>query len=186
MVRMAKLLLYLILFKFCLVSTKKDTHKPEQQLHRGTLRELHNMTETFSNEECPPLNAISLPVYHRNLYIPPQFGSVASHEVAQLWVPTQYEMVFNVPDIKPQMDWSLIGSRGAIIPLHMDSDGLGTLIVVLNGSKYWILMMRFGEHEIVCSVDSLGPKWDPYFVNNGNNADQYCFEGVHLQKGDIL
>ena len=88
MVRMAKLLLYLILFKFCLVSTKKDTHKPEQQLHWGTLRELHNMTETFSNEECPPLNAISLPAYHRSLYIPPQFGSVASHEVAQLWVPT--------------------------------------------------------------------------------------------------
>ena len=68
----------------------------------------------------------------------------------------------------------------------MDSDGLGTLIVVLNGSKYWILMMRFGEHEIVCSINSLRPKWDPYFVNNWNNADQYCFEGVHLQKGDML
>ena len=104
MVRMAKLL---ILFKFRLVSTKKDAHKPEQQLHQGTLRELHNMTETFSNEECP----------------------------------TQYETVFNIPDIKPQMEWSLIGSRGAISPLHTDSNGLGTLIVVLNGSKYWILMM---------------------------------------------
>ena len=141
MVRMAKLLLYLILFKFCLVSMKKDAHKPEQQLHWGTLRELHNMTETFSNEECPPLNTISLPAYRRNLYIPPQFGSVASHEVAQSRVPTQYETVFNVPDIKPQMELSLIRSRGAISPLHMDSNGLGTLIVVLNGSKYWILMM---------------------------------------------
>ena len=119
---------------------KKDAYKPEQQLHQGTLRELHNMTETFSNKECPPLNAISLPAYHRNLYIPPQFGSVASHEVAQLRISTQYETVFNVPDIKPQMAWSLIRSRGAISPLHMDSDGLGTLIIVLNGSKYWILM----------------------------------------------
>ena len=60
MVRMAKLLLYLILFKFHLVLMKKDAHKPEQQLHQGTLRELHNMTETFSNEECPPLSTISL------------------------------------------------------------------------------------------------------------------------------
>ena len=94
--------------------------------------------------------------------------------------------MFNIPDIKPQMEWSLIGSRGTISPLHTDSDGLGTLIVVLNGSKYWILMMRFGEHEINCSVNSLRPKWDPYFVNNGNNADQYCFEGVYLQKGDML
>ena len=72
--------------------------------------------------------------------IPPQFSSVASHEVAQSRVPTQYETVFNIPDIKPQMEWSLIGSRGAISPLHTDSDGLGTLIIVLNGSKYWILM----------------------------------------------
>ena len=141
MVRMAKLLLYLILFKFCLVLTKKDAHKPEQQFHRGTLRELHNMTETFSNKECPPLNTISLPAYHRNLYTPPQFGSVASHEVAQLQLPTQYEMVFDVPDIKHQMEWSLIKSRGTINPLHTDSDGLGTVITVLNGSKYWILMM---------------------------------------------
>ena len=111
---------------------KKDAHKPEWQLHWGTLRELHNMTETFSNKECPPLNAISLPAYCRNLYIPPQFGSVASHEVAQSQVPNQYETVFNVPGIKPQMEWSLIGIRGAIIPLHTDSDGLGTLIIVLK------------------------------------------------------
>ena len=135
---------------------------------------------------APPLNAISLPVHHRNLYIPPQFGSVASHEVAQSRVPIHYGDVFDVPDIRPLMEWSLIGTKGTVSPLHADSDGLGTAIVVLKGSKYWIAVTRFGEHDIISSFDSLGPAWNPYFVNDGNNADRFRFEGVHLQKGDML
>jgi len=84
------------------------------------------------------------------------------------------------------MEWSLIGTKGTVSPLHADSDGLGTAIVVLKGSKYWIAVTRFGEHDIISSFDSLGPAWNPYFVNDGNNADRFRFEGVHLQKGDML
>jgi len=84
------------------------------------------------------------------------------------------------------MEWSLIGSRGTVSPFHVDSDGLGTVVVILKGSKYWILATRLGEHDIICSVDSLGPSWTPYFVNEGNNVDRFSFEGVHLQKGDML
>jgi hypothetical protein len=105
--------------------------------------------------------------------------------VAQSRVPSNYENMFDIPDIKPLMEWSLIGSRGTVSPLHANSDGLGTVVVVLEGSKYWILVTRFGENDI-CSGDSLEPAWNPYFVNNGNNADRYRFEGVHLQKGDML
>jgi hypothetical protein len=84
------------------------------------------------------------------------------------------------------MEWSLIGAKGAVSPFHTDSVGLGTVVVVLEGSKYWIVITRIGEHDIVSSVDSLGPSWNPYFVNYGENAKRYRFEGVHLQKGDML
>jgi hypothetical protein len=140
----------------------------------------------MSDDECPPLNAISLPASRRNLYIPSQFGSLASHEVAQSRLPTEYESSFDVPDMRSHMEWSLIGGRGAISPLHVDSDGLGTTLVVLEGSKYWIMATRLGEHDFIFSVDSLGPAWNPYFINDGDNVDRFRFEGVHLQKGNML
>ena len=84
------------------------------------------------------------------------------------------------------MEWSLIGGGGAFIPFHVDSDGLGTVVVVLEGSKYWILAMRLGDHDTLSSVDSLGPWWNPYFINNGEDANHFRFEVVHLQKGDML
>lgn len=84
------------------------------------------------------------------------------------------------------MEWSLIGSRGTVSPFHVDSEGLGTVVIVLEGSKYWILATRFGKDDIICSVDSLGPTWNPYFVNDGDNVNRFSFEGVHLQKSDML
>jgi hypothetical protein len=88
--------------------------------------------------------------------------------------------------VKSQMEWSLIGGKGAISPFHIDSDGFGTVVTVLEGSKYWIVATGFGEYDRVCSADSLGPQWTPYFVNDGDNANRFRFEGVHLQKGDML
>ena len=98
------------------VLSKVHHHHPERRLHQGSLQELHNLTQTFSNDECPPLNTISLPAYRRNLHIPPQFGSLASHEVAQSRLPERYEDKFEVPDVA---------------------------VVVLEGSKYWIVATQF-------------------------------------------
>jgi hypothetical protein len=154
--------------------------------HQGTLREFHNLTSSFPIEDCPPLNAISLPSFRRNLHVPCQFGSMASHEVAQTRVPSEYSTVFNVPDTKPHTEWSLIGGQGAISPFHIDSEGLATVVVVLEGSKHWAFATRIGDNENICSADSLGPHWDPYFVNMGDNVDRFQFEAVHLQKGDML
>lgn len=175
-----------ICLTFSSVMSKADPLNAECQFHQGTLRELHGLTQTLSEDECPPLNAISLPASHRNLFIPPQFGSLASHEVAQSRVSDHYETAFDVPKIRGQLEWSLIGSRGTISPLHVDSEGFGAVIVVLEGSKYWIMATRYGEEEMISSVDSLGPNWNPYFVNDGDNASRFRFEGVHLQKGDML
>ena len=84
------------------------------------------------------------------------------------------------------MEWSLIEGRGAISPFYVDSVGLGTVVVVLEGSKYWIVITRMGEHEIISSVNSLGPGWNPYFINEGDYVKCFRYEGVHLQKGDML
>lgn len=111
---------------------------------------------------------------------------MASHEVAQSRLPRKYETSFDVPDIKSQMEWSLVGAKGAISPFHMDSAGFGTMAVVLEGSKYWIVVTRMGEHDTISSVDSLGPGWTPYFASDGDEAKHFSFEGVHLQKGDML
>ncbi len=163
-----------------------DPHNPELRHHQGTLREFHELTSTLSSEDCPPLNAISLPVHPRNLYIPCQFGSLASNEVAQSRVPPQYETAFQVSDVKSKMEWCLIGGRGAISPFHMDSDGHGTVVVVLKGGKYWILPTRLADTDTLSSFESLGPGWNPYYVNEGENVNRFRFEAVHLQKGDML
>jgi hypothetical protein len=105
---------------------------------------------------------------------------MASHEVAQMHLPSQYATIFNVPDTKAHMEWSLIGARGAISLFHMDSKGLATVVVILKGSKYWILVIRIRDNEDICSADSLGPDWDPYFLDVGNNVDCFHFEAVHL------
>jgi hypothetical protein len=111
---------------------------------------------------------------------------MASHEVAQMRLPSQYAAVFNVPGTKAHMEWSLIGARGVISPFHMDSEGLVTVAIILRGSKYWILVTQIGDDEDICSADSLKPDWDPFFLNVSNNVDRFHFEAVHLQTGNML
>lgn len=111
---------------------------------------------------------------------------MASHEVAQSRIPSEYAKLFDVPDTKAHTEWSLIGGTGTISPLHVDPEGFGTVVVVLEGSKYWIVATQFGDDESLSSVDSLGPTWDPYFVNVGDNINRFHFEAVHLTKGDML
>jgi hypothetical protein len=170
----------------CLVSSLVNPHKPAIRHRQGTLREFHKMTTPDSNERFPPLNALSLPANHRNLTVPCQFGSLASHEVAQSRVPSAYEAAFDVPNLRSKMEWSLVGGEGAISPFHLDSDGLCTVVLVLEGSKYWIMATRLREHDSISNVDCLGPDWDPYYLNDGANIGHYRFEAVHLVKGDML
>lgn len=160
--------------------------RPEVRQFQGSLRELFDITTTYPTDSCPPLNAISLPSPFRNHLIPSQWDCIASHELAQSRVSASYATVFNVQDTRKHTEWSLVGGKDAISPMHVDSEGFGTVIVVLHGSKYWIIASKIGDDDDLCSVDSLGPNWDPYMVNQGANASRYRFEAVHLQKGDML
>lgn len=73
-----------------------------------------------------------------------------------------------------------------ISPLHIDDGGFVTVVLILEGGKYWIIGTRVGDTEDICSVDSLGPNWNPYVINEGNNVNHFRFEAVHLQKGDMM
>ena len=150
------------------------------------MRDIHKVATSLSEEECPPINALLLPASRRNLNVPTQYGSVASHEVAQSRLPSNYEKVFEVPDLRSHLEWSLVATRGTISPLHVDSEGLGTVVVVLEGSKYWIIGTLLGESHIICSINSLGATWNSYSINDKDNAKRFRFEAVHLQKGDML
>ena len=84
------------------------------------------------------------------------------------------------------MEWLLIGGKDAISSMHVDTEGFATLVLVLEESKYWIVRTQIGDNKDICSVDSLGPNWDPYLINEGSNSSRYRFEAVHLQKGDMM
>jgi hypothetical protein len=162
-----------------------DPVNPGLHHHSGTLREMHKLVQDLG-EECPPINTISLPGNARNLYIPFQFGSLASHKVAQSRVPSRYQKIFNLADTKEHTEWSLIGGKGAISPFHVDAEGLGTVINIHFGSKYCVFATRIGECESLCLVNSLGASWDPYAVNDEDIAKHFHFEGVHLRQGDMV
>lgn len=153
---------------------------------QGTLCDLFEITTAFPADSCPPLNAISLPAAFRNPIVPSKWECIASHELAQSRVPASYATLFDVPHTRGQTEWSLIGGKDAISSMHIDAEGFATLILVLEGSKYWIVATQIGDDEDIGSVDSLGPNWDPYLINEGRNASRYRFEAVHLQKGDMM
>ena len=160
--------------------------RPELRHFQGTLRELYEITTTLPVDRCPPLNAIALPSAFRNLLVPSKWDCIASHELAQSRVPASYATLFDIPHTREHTEWSLIGGKDAISSMHIDAEGFGTLVLVLEGSKYWIVATQIGDDEDICSVDSLGPNWDPYIINQENDLSRYRFEAVHLQKGDML
>jgi hypothetical protein len=160
--------------------------KPDVRHLQGTLRDLFRITTTFPSEKCPPLNAISLPTTFRTHLVPSKWESIASHEVAQSRVPDSYVTRFEVPDIRQKTEWSLIGGKDTISSMHIDSEGFATLVIVLEGSKYWVVGTQIGDDEDLSSVGSLGPHWDPYILNEREYVRRYRFEAVHLQKGDMM
>lgn len=111
---------------------------------------------------------------------------MASHEVAQTRISSEYQIRFSPPDTKSHTEWSLIGGEGAVSPFHIDAEGTSTGVLILHGGKYWAFPTSFGDDDHISSVDTLGPNWDPYFFNQGDNVDRCRFEAVHLQKGDML
>jgi hypothetical protein len=160
--------------------------RPDTQHFQKTLRDLFEITTTFPAKCCPSLNTIFLPAGFRNLLVPSKWECIASHELAQSHILASYVTLFDIPGTRELMEWSLIGGKDAISSMHVDAEGLATLVLVLKGNKYWIVATQIGDDEDICSIDSLGPNWDPYHINEGSIDGRYQFEAVHLQKGDMM
>jgi hypothetical protein len=94
--------------------------------------------------------------------------------------------LFDVPGTRELTEWSLIGGKNAISSMHVNAEGFTTLVLVLEGSKYWIVATQIGDDEDICSIDSLGPNCGPYHINEGSNDGRHRFEVVHLRKGDMM
>ena len=98
---------------------------------------------------------------------------LAAHELAQSCILASYATLFNVLQTRELMEWSLIGGKDAISSMHVDAKCFATLVLVLEGSKYWIVATQIGGNEDICSIDFLGPNWDPYLINEGSNGGCY-------------
>jgi hypothetical protein len=98
----------------------------------------------------------------------------------QSHVPASYATLFDILGTRELMEWLLIGGKDTISSMHVDAEGFATLVLVLEGSKYWIVATQIGDNEDICSIDSLSPSWDPYHINEGSNDGCYQFEAVHL------
>ena len=98
---------------------------------------------------------------------------IASHELVQSCVPASYATLFNVPQTRELTEWSLTGGKDAISSMHVDTEGFAMLVLVLEGSKYWVVVTQIGDDEDICSLDSLGPNWNPYLINEESNDGHY-------------
>lgn len=174
----------ILCLKLCLVPTNSDPAKSPLVHHRGTLWDMEEICANLS-EEWPLINPLIKSKKEEPIH-PLPIWKLSIARVAQSRLPSNYETVFKVPDLRGHLDWTIIGTRGTISPLHMDGEGMGTVIVILKGNKYWIFGTLNGKCHVIYSVDSLGPNWNPYAVNEGDNIACFCFKAVHLQKGDML
>ena len=54
-------------------------------------------------------------------------------------------MVFYVPNTRHYTEWSLIGRRDSISLMHIDAKRFGTVIIMLEERKYWIVVTLDGR-----------------------------------------
>ena len=64
------------------------------------------------------------------------------------------------------MRWGLAATAGARHWLHLDCDGLGTVVDLLCGSKWWILLKPhlYGEPDSTAHIDLFLDNFDPSVV----------------------
>jgi hypothetical protein len=86
--------------------------------------------------------------------------------------------------------WGIASTRNASSWAHMDAQGVGTVIKVITGSKYWVLMTPKQQKRAakddgagnMNSIRAFGPGWSP----SGACEALWDHEGVLLREGDVL
>jgi hypothetical protein len=85
----------------------------------------------------------------------------------QSHVPASYVTLFDVPGTRELTEWSLIGGKDAISSMHVDTEGFATSVLVLEGSKYWIIATQIGDHEDIAPLTLLAPTGIPTTLMRG-------------------
>jgi hypothetical protein len=118
--------------------------------------------------------------------------SLASNQIA--WQHTRCSPGM-VPDNPPSdhLIWATTATKGATSWTHIDSNGLGTFVDNIVGSKYWVVMNRRREifEDVTSAQNPLGdlssmhalPKnWDPWSAV----GEAFEHEAVVLTPGSLL
>jgi hypothetical protein len=119
----------------------------------------------------------------------PLFRSLASNEEA--WQATR-----GLPEVTSQifpsdaMLWATAGTEHATTWAHIDDHGLATVVKVMTGLKYWVIMYPKKERAKkdtkgdLCTRNAFGTSatWQP----SSACGDLWDHEGVLLEAGDTL
>lgn len=81
--------------------------------------------------------------------------------------------------------WGLAATAGAFHTFHVDSNGLGTYISPVEGSKWWIVARPIGslDHS---TFEDVGFFLNKSFSVNGNGAGVFALEAILLEPGTTL
>ena len=87
-----------------------------------------------------------------------------------------HEAVYPTPDMR----WGLAATKGARHWIHVDSDGLGTIVDVLCGGRWWLLFTPSKNFDLTNFGDI-----DHFFFDFDvtNPPDHWDVEAVYLQPG---
>lgn len=91
-------------------------------------------------------------------------------------------------NLKDDTTWGLAGTKGATSLTHIDDDGLATVVRIMAGSKYWVVMNSKtpqDDNDYAGDLKSI----DAFPVNfsyGDSGAGYFEGEGILLTTGDVL
>lgn len=147
-------------------------------LYHATLEDILEATEGPNNKI---LNALSIPM--------PEKGYLYSHysSESEAWRETQGQPMCKINDLAfPAQDvrWGIAGTTGALHGGHIDSDGFGTFIDIVAGSKIWIIGYPKGHKS------TQNPFTDPFLFQDFDgaiaNEDKWDLHAIFLPAGTRL
>jgi hypothetical protein len=86
------------------------------------------------------------------------------------------------------MVWATAATQGATSWGHIDDHGMATIVKVMTGRKYWVVMcpkrnqMSKNANGNMGSIHAYGDGWEPHSACE----DLWDHEGVLLEAGDTL
>ena len=81
--------------------------------------------------------------------------------------------------------WNLAATQGAFHPWHIDSDGYGTFVNVITGSKWWIVARP--KNSLNAEIFNTTSIWlDTEFGQDKSGENIFDVEAILLQPGSQL